>query len=65
MLAFRRMREAALLRDRNKVAELMNLHCATLRCERRFVEVPVLFERLARVQRSSTVMSRAGENVSV
>ncbi len=43
MLAFRRMREAALLGDRNKIAELMNLHPATLRCERRFVEAASVF----------------------
>ena len=41
MLAFGRMREAPFLGDRNKIAELMNLHRATLRCERRFVEVLV------------------------
>src|SRR4029079_14527817 len=35
---FRRMREAALLGDRNEVAKLMNLHFTTLRCAGRFVE---------------------------
>ena len=46
MLTFRRMREAAFLGDRDKIAELMNFHRATLRCERRFVEVPAFFAGL-------------------
>ena len=43
MLTFCRMREAAFFGDRDKIAELMNFHRATLRCERRFVEVAGLF----------------------
>ena len=42
MLALRRMREAPLLRDCDKIAELMNLHRATIRWGEQFVEVPGL-----------------------
>jgi len=38
MLALRRVGEATLLRDSDKVSELMNLHRAILSCEQRFVE---------------------------
>src|SRR6266567_9317835 len=38
MLAVRRVGEATLLRDSDKVPKLMNLHRAILGCERRFVE---------------------------
>src|SRR5439155_21189752 len=37
VLALRRIGEATLLCDRNKVAKLMNFHRAILSCERRFV----------------------------
>ncbi len=61
MLALRRMREAPLLRDRNKIAELMNLHRATLRRKKRFVEVrgpvPQNASRVFPCQRLSSAFS--------
>ena len=41
VLALRRIGEATLLRDGNKVPELMNLHRTILSCERRFVEAAI------------------------
>ncbi len=38
VLALSRVGEATLLRDSDKVSELMNLHRTILSCERRFVE---------------------------
>jgi hypothetical protein len=54
------MREAAFLRDRNKVAELMNLHRWILRCERRFVEVLAFFTGLSASGASSIQTRRSG-----
>ena len=41
MLALRRVGEATLLRDSDKIPELMYLHRAILSCERRFVEAAI------------------------
>jgi hypothetical protein len=41
VLALRRIREATLLRDSDKVPKLMNLHRTILSCERRFVEAAI------------------------
>ena len=43
VLALRRIGEATLLRDSDKVSELMNLHRTILSCERRFVEAAIGF----------------------